>query len=78
VSPIHDTEKGNPPQGVYWNEEDWQALLKRLPNEWEEQAIKLGGYCQLVCRNEDFAEGEGGKSRRTRSDEGRVVVMPLA
>jgi hypothetical protein len=48
------------------------------PEESQPRTSESSGYCQLVCRNEDFAEGEGGKSRRTRSDEGRVVVMPLA
>jgi hypothetical protein len=40
----HDSEKQPVPQGVYWNEEDWQSLLKRLPNDWQEQAIGLGAW----------------------------------
>ena len=38
----HDSEKQPVPQGVYWNEEDWQSLLTRLPSDWQEQAIRLG------------------------------------
>lgn len=41
---INDTEKSKPLQGVYWNEEDWQGLLKRLPSDWQEQALKLGAW----------------------------------
>jgi Transposase DDE domain len=41
---INDSEKQAPPQGVQWNEEDWQRVLQRLPSEWEEQAIKLKAW----------------------------------
>ena len=30
MSSINDSEKPAPPQGVQWNEEDWQGVLKRL------------------------------------------------
>ncbi len=40
----NDTEKQQPRQGVDWNEEDWQSMLKRLPSEWQEQAFKLGAW----------------------------------
>jgi Transposase DDE domain len=43
-SSVNDTEKSASIQGVHWNEEDWQNLLARLPNEWEEQAIRLGAW----------------------------------
>lgn len=55
MSSLHDTEKSTPIQGVYWNEEDWQGLLKRLPSEWEEQAIKLKAWQRvrkLACVGE--------------------------
>jgi hypothetical protein len=41
---MYHSEKVSQLQGVYWNEEDWQSLLKRLPNDWEEQAIKQGAW----------------------------------
>jgi hypothetical protein len=44
VSSMYHSEKVSQLQGVYWNEEDWQSLLKRLPNDWEEQAIKQGAW----------------------------------
>jgi hypothetical protein len=44
MSSSNDSQKLAPPQGVEWNEEDWQAVLKRLPNDWEEQAIKLKAW----------------------------------
>jgi hypothetical protein len=47
MSSIHDSEKPAPAQGVQWNEEDWQALVKRLPSEWEEQAIQLKAWQRL-------------------------------
>ncbi len=34
-SSINDTEKAAPTQGVHWNEEDWQGLLRRLPRRVE-------------------------------------------
>lgn len=34
-------------QGVYWNEEDWQSLLKRLPSDWQEQAIRLKAWQRM-------------------------------
>jgi hypothetical protein len=40
----HDSEKQPVPQGVYWNEEDWQSLLTRLPSDWQEQAMSLGAW----------------------------------
>ena len=40
-SSIHDREIAAPIQGVSWNEEDWQGMLKRLPSNWQEQAVKL-------------------------------------
>lgn len=43
-SSIHDTEMAAPRQGVSWNEEDWQGLLKRLPSNWQEQAVKLKAW----------------------------------
>lgn len=43
-SSVDDTEKSASVQGVHWNEEDWQGILKRLPCEWEEQAIKLKAW----------------------------------
>lgn len=39
-SSANDTEKSASVQGVHWNEEDWQGILKQLPSDWEEQAIK--------------------------------------
>lgn len=47
MSLIHDSEKPAPPQGVQWNEEDWQNLLKRLPSNWEAQAIQLKAWQRL-------------------------------
>jgi len=47
LSSIHDTEKQPPMQGVYWNEEDWQSLLKRLPSNWQEQAIRLKAWQRM-------------------------------
>lgn len=44
MSSVHHSEKESLPQGVNWNEEDWQALLTRLPSDWEEQAIKLKAW----------------------------------
>jgi Transposase DDE domain len=44
-SPINDTKSDVPIQGVAWKEEDWQRLLlERLPNDWQEQAIKLKAW----------------------------------
>jgi hypothetical protein len=59
VSSIYDTEKVLPPQGVYWNEEDWQGLLKRLPNDWEEQAIRQGAWQRVrqLARITDLLRG---------------------
>ena len=55
-SSVNDTEKSASVQGVHWNEEDWQGLLKRLPCEWEEQVIKLKAWqrtrklaCIAIC-----------------------------
>ncbi len=47
MSSIHDTEKQPLKQGVYWNEEDWQSLLKRLPNDWQEQGIRLKAWQRM-------------------------------
>jgi hypothetical protein len=44
MSLVHDSEKRAARQGVYWNEEDWHTLLKKLPLGWQEQAIKLGAW----------------------------------
>lgn len=46
-SSLNDTEKQPPRQGVDWNEEDWQRMLKRLPGEWQAQACKLGAWQRL-------------------------------
>jgi hypothetical protein len=43
-SSFDDTEKPAAMQGVHWNEADWQGMLKRLPHDWEEQAIKLKAW----------------------------------
>jgi hypothetical protein len=43
-SSVNDTEKPASVQGVHWNEEDWQGMLKRLPSDWEEQAINLKAW----------------------------------
>ena len=43
-SSIYDTESAAPIQGVSWNEEDWQGMLKRLPSQWQEQAVKLKAW----------------------------------
>ena len=43
-SSLHDTESAAPLQGVSWNEEDWQGMLKRLPSNWQEQAVKLKAW----------------------------------
>ena len=43
-SSSHDTEIAAPIQGVSWNEEDWQGMLKRLPSNWQEQAVKLKAW----------------------------------
>jgi hypothetical protein len=40
----YDSEKPVAKQGVYWNEEDWDTLLKKLPLGWQEQAVKLGAW----------------------------------
>src|SRR5438128_7641613 len=44
MSSINDSQKPAPPQGVQWNEEDWQGMLKRLPSNWQEQAVKLKAW----------------------------------
>ena len=44
MSSINDSQKCAPPQGVEWNEEDWQAVLQRLPSDWQDQAIKLKAW----------------------------------
>ena len=46
-SSINDSEKSAPRQGVTWNEADWQRMLKRLPKDWEEQAIKLKAWQRM-------------------------------
>src|SRR5216683_156174 len=43
-SSTHDTESAAALQGVSWNEEDWQGMLKRLPSNWQEQAVKLKAW----------------------------------
>src|SRR5438132_8631589 len=43
-SSTHDTESAAPLQGVSWNEEDWQGMLKRLPSNGQEQAVKLKAW----------------------------------
>ncbi|HEY4384791.1 MAG TPA: hypothetical protein VGN34_09990, partial [Ktedonobacteraceae bacterium] len=43
-SSVNTTEKSAVVQGVHWNEEDWQNLLKQLPSDWEEQAFKLKAW----------------------------------
>jgi hypothetical protein len=43
-SSFNDTEKPAAVQGVHWNDADWQDLLKRLPHDWEEQAIQLKAW----------------------------------
>jgi hypothetical protein len=43
-SMTNDSQKSALPQGVQWNEEDWQDLLKRLPSDWEAQAIQLKAW----------------------------------
>jgi hypothetical protein len=43
-SSVNDTEKSASMQGVHWNEEDWQGMLKHLPSDWEEQAIQLKAW----------------------------------
>jgi hypothetical protein len=47
MSSSNDSEKPAPPQGVQWNEEDWQDLLQRLPSDWEAQAIQLKAWQRL-------------------------------
>lgn len=46
-SSINDTEIPAPIQGVNWNEQDWQSLLKRLPSDWQEQAVKLKAWKRI-------------------------------
>ncbi len=46
-SMTHDSQKPAPPQGVQWNEQDWQDLLKRLPSDWEAQAVQLKAWQRL-------------------------------
>ncbi len=46
-SMTHDSQKPAPPQGVQWNEHDWQDLLKRLPSDWEAQAVQLKAWQRL-------------------------------
>lgn len=41
---INDTQIPVPGQEVTWNEEDWQRMLKRLPENWEEQAVRLKAW----------------------------------
>jgi hypothetical protein len=43
-SSINHTEIPAPGQEVTWNEEDWQGMLKRLPENWQEQAYKLKAW----------------------------------
>ena len=47
MSSINDSQKPAPPQGVSWNEEDWQDMLKRLPSQWQEQAVKLKAWQRI-------------------------------
>jgi len=47
MSSINDSQKPAPPQGVSWNEEDWQGMLKRLPSQWQEQAVKLKAWQRI-------------------------------
>ncbi len=47
MSSINDNEKPAPLQGVEWKEEDWQGVLKRLPSDWQEQAIQLKAWQRL-------------------------------
>src|SRR6266568_3033486 len=48
MSSIHnDSQKPAPPQGVQWNEHDWQDLVKRLPSDWEAQAVQLKAWQRL-------------------------------
>jgi hypothetical protein len=44
---INDTEMPVPRQGVTWNGEDWQSMLKRLPKDWQEQAYKQGAWQRI-------------------------------
>ena len=44
VSSLPDSQQPSPTQGVPWNEEDWQGLLKRLPDAWQDQAIRLTAW----------------------------------
>ena len=48
MSSLNDSQKPAPPQGVQWNEEDWQAMLKRLPSNWQEQAVKLKAWQRVA------------------------------
>jgi len=43
-SPHHDTQTPPRPQEGQWGEEDWVALLQRLPQGWQEQAIELKAW----------------------------------
>ena len=44
-SSINDTEIPVLIQGVDWNDEEWQRLLReRLPDDWQEQAIKTKAW----------------------------------
>jgi hypothetical protein len=44
MSSLHHSEKLAPRQGVSCNEEDWQRILQKLPQDWQEQAIRLGAW----------------------------------
>ena len=44
MSSLNTSETSSTPQGVSWNEEDWQDLLKRLPAGWQEQAFVLKAF----------------------------------
>src|SRR6266699_2747018 len=46
-SMTHDSQKPALLQGVQWNEQDWQDLLKRLPSDWEAQAVQLKAWQRL-------------------------------
>jgi len=47
MSSINESQKPAAPQGVQWNEEDWQALVQRLPSDWQEQALQLKAWQRL-------------------------------
>src|SRR2546421_7902896 len=59
-SSLNDTEIAVPRQGADWNEQEWHCLLqKRLPSDWQEQAVKKKAWqrTRKLASVEDLLRG---------------------